>query len=142
MKRNVFIISFLVLTVLALNSQAQFKIPKTSDLTKAVGLDLPTEAFTDDFLKALSPDKSLGLSSDQESKLIKNNNSFVNSALGVLTGSGSDDDKNKKLGILQKDRQGFIEKLLGEGKASQYYALVKKQVEPLITKYALSKFFS
>lgn len=140
MKRNVILIGILMLTVLSFSSEAQIKIPKTSDLQKAAGLNLPTEAFTNDFMKALSPAKSLNLSSDQESKLIKNNSSFIDGVLGVLGGSGSDSDKQKKIGILQNDRKSFVEKLLGKGKASQYYALVKDKVQPLITKYALSKF--
>lgn len=141
MKRNVVFVGVLVLCMFAFSGQAQLKIPKTSDLAKAAGLNIPTEAFTNDFMKALSPDTSLGLSNDQETQLVKNNSSFVSGVLDIITGAGSDSEKNKKLAILQKDRQGFIEKLLGEGKAAQYYAIVKKQVEPLITKYALSKFF-
>lgn len=142
MKRNVIIFSIMMLTMLTLNSQAQFKIPKTSDLNTSSLTNLVDSDVSKDILGALSPAKSLGLSSDIVSKLTDNNNSFVSKALGIIGGAGTDDEKTKKIGILQKDRQDFIENLLGEGKAAQYYKIAKEQVTPILKKYALSKFFS
>lgn len=142
MKRNVIIFSIMMLTVLTLSSQAQIKIPKTSDLNTSSLTDLAGTDVTKDLLGALSPAKSLGLSSDLVSKLTGNNESFVTKALGIIGGSGSDDDKKLKIGALQKDRTGFVNKLLGEGKAAEYFKLAEKAVKPILTKYAISKFFS
>lgn len=142
MKRNVIIFSIMMLTVLTLSSQAQIKIPKTSDLNTSSVTNMLGDEVSKELLGALAPAKSLGLSSDIVSKLTNNNQSFVTKALGVIGGSGSDDDKILKVGALEKDRKDFVEKLLGEGKAAQYYGLVKDQVKPILTKYALSKFFS
>jgi hypothetical protein len=140
MKKLTFLLSFLFLGFIAVNTQAQIKLPKSVDVNK-MNQSLPDGDFTKDILKALSPDKSLGLSPDKLLKLTDNNKSFVDKALGVLNGSGSEEEKNNKLGVLQNDRKDFIEKLLGESKASEYYGLVKKQVQPLVTKYAMAKFF-
>lgn len=143
MKRNVIFIGIIMLTVLAFSSQAQIKIPKTSDLNTSSLTDLATNTdVSKELLGALAPDKSLGLSSDIISQLTKNNESFVSKALGVIGGSGSDDDKKEKIGALQKDRKDFVEKLLGEGKAAEYYKIAKAQAEPILKKYMLSKFFN
>jgi hypothetical protein len=142
MKRNVLIIALLMFSMLSLSSYAQIKIPKKADLNTSSLTNLAGTDVTKDLLGALAPDKSLGLSSELISKLTGNNESFVNKALGIIGGSGSDDDKKLKIGALQKDRKDFIENLLGEGKATEYYKLAKEKVQPILTKYALSKFFS
>lgn len=142
MKRNVLIIALLMFSMLSLSSYAQIKIPKKADLNTSSLTNLAGTDVTKDLLGALAPDKSLGLSSELISKLTGNNESFVNKALGIIGGSGSDDDKKLKIGALQKDRKDFIENLLGEGKATEYYQLAKEKVQPILTKYALSKFFS
>lgn len=141
MKRLTFLLSFLLLGFIAINTQAQIKMPKSVDVSNIDPSNVPDTDFSKDLLKALSPHKSLGLSPDKVLKLTNNNKSFVDKALGVLNGSGSDSEKQNKLGILQNNRKDFIENLLGEGKAAQYYKLAKTQIEPLAKKYAMAKLF-
>ncbi|MEN8117592.1 MAG: hypothetical protein ABFS16_11475 [Bacteroidota bacterium] len=142
MRRKTILLSIVLMGLFAINLQAQqIKVPKSSDLTQSEKFQMPDKEFTNDMLKALSPGNNLDISPDKLLKLEKNNKSYVNDVLGVLSGTGTDDQKKTLIDKKKSEQNDFIDQLLGEGKAAKYYKLVKKQVEPLVKKYALAKFF-
>ncbi len=140
MKQKTLFLSIILMSFLAINVQAQIKIPDVSDVSKQ-DIEMPDKDFTKDILNALNQGDKLGLSPDKLLKLNNSNKSYVNDVMGVLGGLGSDSDKLEKIGIKKKEREDFIENLLGKSKAGDYYTLVKKQIEPLLTKYKLAKLF-
>lgn len=142
MKQVTILFSFLLLAMISLNVQAQIKIPKVAtDITKPSDLKIPEGDFSKDILKAINPGSGLDISPDKLLKLTDHNKGFLSDVMGIMGGSGSDADKTKLLQNKQTERKNFITNLLGEGKAAKYYQLIKPQVEPLIKKYALAKFF-
>lgn len=140
MKQKTLLLIFLVMGVFVMNSNAQLKIPSSKDIKK-VEEAASNKDFAKDILKALDPGSSLDISPDKLLQLQKGNKNFVGDLMGILNGSGSEDEKMSLIGKKQDERKDFIENLLGEGKAAKYYGLVKKQVEPLLNKYKLAKLF-
>lgn len=139
MKKITILFSIVLIGLISLNTQAQIKMPKAaSSLSKDV--NLPTDALSSELVKALKPSKGLDISADKLLKLEDNNKSYVNDLMGIFGGSGSDDEKETLALGKQKERKNFVSKLLGDGKATKYYKLIKPQVQPLIKKYALAKF--
>lgn len=110
------------------------------DLTK-LGLPEDKEQFSKDFLDALTPDTDLGLGADVLEKLNGKNKSFVDDVVGILGGGGSNNDMLEKIGLKKKEKDDFIQKLLGEGNAGKYYSSIKKKVESFKTKYKVAKMF-
>jgi len=143
MKRKTIILSILLAGFLAINTQAQIKIPSASDVSDVSkqNINMPDKDFTKDILSALNQGDKLGLSPDKLLKLNNSNKSYVNDILATVGGSGSESQIMEAIGIKKKKREDFIEKLLGKSKAGKYYGLVKKQVEPLLSKYKLAKLF-
>lgn len=135
MKRLTILFSIVFLALISLNTEAQIKLPKAASSVK-----LPTDAMTSELVKALKPGDGLDISTDNLLNLEKNNKSFVNDLIGIFGGSGTDDEKKTLALEKQTERKNFISNLLGKGKATQYYQLIKPQVEPLIKKYAIAKF--
>jgi len=140
MKRKTIILSILLAGFFAINVNAQINVPNVSAVSKK-DIKMPDKDFTKDILSALNQGDKLGLSPDKLLKLNNGNKSYVNDVMGLMGGLGSESDKLEKLGIKKKERENFIEKLLGKSKAGKYYELVKKKVEPLLTKYKFAKLF-
>lgn len=140
MKQKTIILSILLAGFLAINIQAQIKMPTVSNVSKTK-IEMPDKNFSKDILNALNQGDKLGLSPDKLLKLNNKNKSLVNNAMSIFGGSGSESDKLEKFGIKKKERDNFIENLLGKSTAGKYYGLVKKKIEPLITKYKMAKLF-
>ena len=140
MKQKTLFLTLLIMGVFVITSNAQLKIPSSKDIKK-VEEAASNKDFAKDILKALDPGSSLDISPDKLLQLQKGNKSFVGDVMGILNGSGSEDEKMSLIGKKHDERKDFIENLLGEGKAAKYYSLVKKQVEPLLGKYKLAKLF-
>lgn len=143
MKRKTIILSIVLASFLAINVTAQIKIPdvpKVQDVQTQT-MEMPDKDFTKDILNALNQGDKLGLSPDKLLKLNSKNKSYVNDIMGAVGGSGSESDIMEAIGIKKREREDFIEKLLGKSTAGKYYGLVKKQVEPLLAKYKLAKLF-
>ena len=143
MKRKLFFLSLLLGIFSSISIQAQIKMPEVSNVSDVANeqLKVPDGDFSKDLLNALNQGDKLGLSADKLLKLNNGNKSFVNNLTGILGGSGSDSDKLEQIGIKNKEREDFIEKLLGESKAKDYYKLAKEQIDKLKTKYQLAKIF-
>lgn len=140
MKQKALFLTLLLMGFFVLSSNAQLKIPSSKDIKK-VEEAASNKDFSKDILKALDPGSGLDISPDKLLQLQKGNKSFVGDIMGILNGSGSEDEKMSLINKKQDERKDFIENLLGEGKAAKYYGLVKKQVEPLLNKYKLAKLF-
>jgi len=142
MKGRIIFLIMLFIGIFSLNSNAQLKksIGGLDDVTK-LGLPDDKEQFSKDFLDALTPDNDLGLSADVLDKLNGKNKSFVDDVVGILGGGGSSDDMLEKIGLKKKEKDDFIQKLLGEGYAGKYYSSIKKKVESFKTKYKVAKMF-
>ena len=136
MKTKTIFLSVLLVGFLMINVQAQV-IPDVSEQN----IEMPDKDFSKDILNALNQGDKLGLSPDKLLKLNNSNKSYVNDVTEIMGGLGSESDKLEKIGIKKKEREDFIGKLLGKSKAGEYFGLVKKQIEPLLTKYKLAKLF-
>lgn len=140
MKRMTYLLGFLFIFLISYQTQAQINIPKD---IKVPGVSADQSSDTDltkDLLSALDPGTSF-TSPDKYAKLLGSNKDLVSNVLGVMNGSGSDDEKLAKVDALKSDQKDFVEKLLGEGKATDYYKKVKDKIEPLTAKYKLAKLF-
>ena len=141
MKTRIVLLGIVLISLLAFNGNAQIKLPgSTNDLTK-LGLPKDKEQFSKDFLDSLTPDTDLGFGADVMEKLNGKNKSFVDDVVGILGGGGSNDDMLQKIGLKKKEKDDFIQKLLGEGNAGKYYSSIKKKVESFKTKYKIAKMF-
>ncbi len=140
MKQKTIILSILLAGFFAINVQAQIKMPSVSDISKS-NIEMPDKDFTKDILNALNQGDKLGLSPDKLLKLNNKNKSLVNDAMSIFGGSGSESDKLEKFGIKKKERDNFIENLLGKSKAGKYFELAKNKIEPLMAKYKMAKLF-
>lgn len=135
-------LSLLLIGLFSLNSNAQLKksLGVLGDVTK-LGLPEDKEQFSKDFLDALTPDTDMGLGADVLEKLNGKNKSFVDDVVGILGGGGSNDDMLEKIGLKKKEKDDFIQKLLGDGNAGKYYSSIKKKVDSFKTKYKVAKMF-
>lgn len=142
MKGKIILLSLLLISIFALNGNAQLNksLGNIGDVTK-LGLPEDKEQFSKDFLSALTPDTDLGLGADVMEKLNGKNKSFVDDVVGILGGGGSNDDMLEKIGLKKKEKDDFIQKLLGEGNAGKYYSSIKKKVDSFKTKYKVAKMF-
>jgi|GEM_PF-2933951 len=140
MKKIHMLLAFMLIAFLTTNTQAQVNIPKSLNDVDASKIEVPDSDFSKSILKALDPGKSF-TSLDKYTKLLAGNKELVGDVLGVMNGSGSEDDKLAKVDELKGEHKDFVEQLLGEGKASEYYRLVKKNIEPLTQKFKLAKLF-
>ncbi len=141
MKSRILILSVLLIGLVTINVSAQVKLPgSVNDITK-LGLPEDKEQFSKDFLDALTPDSDLGLGADVMEKLNGKNKSFVDDVVGILGGGGSNDDMLEKIGLKKKEKDDFIQQLLGDSGAGKYYSSIKKKVESFQTKYKIAKMF-
>ncbi|WP_167619224.1 hypothetical protein [Maribellus sediminis] len=141
MKKCIFLLSFVFVLFISNSVSAQIQVPtKAIETDKSLLDDFTDSDFSKDILKALDPGKSF-TSPDKLLKLLGNNKDYVSNILGVVNGSGTEDEKTTKINALQSERKDFIENLLGEGKAADYYKLIKNNIEPLTKKYKLAKLF-
>ncbi len=143
MKKSIFILSFLTFLFASLNSASQIKVPKSSDLTGATGLVLPSDkaTFEKDFLTALDPGTDLGISGDNLTKLLGSNKSYVTEIIGILGGSDSNDSKLSKLTGKNKAWKTAATSLLGDSTAGKYFTKVDKQLQSFKSKYQVAKMF-
>lgn len=140
MKKIAFLFAFLFVSLVSFQTQAQISIPKDIKVPD-VSTDQSADAgLTKDLLSAFDPGSSF-TSPDKYAKLLGSNKDLVSNVLGVMNGDGSDNDKLAKVDILKSNHKDFVEQLLGEGKAAEYYQKVKDKIEPLTTKYKLAKLF-
>jgi hypothetical protein len=141
MKKLIFLLSIFTIVLFSNNLYAQIQLPTSvKDADKTMNQDIPDGDFSSAILKALNPGKSF-TSPDKLLKLLGNNKDYVANILDVADGSDLDDEKMAKVDALKSERKDFIEQLLGEGKAADYYKLVKDQIEPLTKKFKLAKLF-
>jgi len=102
--------------------------------------DEDSKEFTSTILKALDPGKSF-TSSDNYNELTSSNKKFVGDVLGIMNGSGSEDEKMSKVEKLKGEHKSKTEKLLGKTKAAEYQKSIEKKIKPLTRKYKLAKLF-
>ncbi|WP_167606946.1 hypothetical protein [Maribellus sediminis] len=141
MKKCIFLFSFVFTLFISNRVSAQIQVPASvKKVDTSVIDDVTNSDFSKDILKALDPGKSF-TSPDKLLKLLGNNKDYVSNILGVVNGSGTEDEKTTKINALQSERKDFIENLLGEGKAADYYKLIKNNIEPLTKKYKLANLF-
>ena len=141
MRKITVLFSTLLILLISTSLSAQIQVPTSvKNVDKSLIENVADNDFSKEILKALDPGKSF-TSPDKLSKLLGNNKDFVGNVLGVMNGAGTEDEKMAKVDALKSDRKDFIEKLLGEGKAANYYKLVKTQVGPLTDKFKLAKLF-
>ncbi len=141
MKSRILILSLLLIGLVTNNVNAQVKLPgSVNDLTK-LGLPEDKEQFSKDFLDALTPDSDLGLGADVMEKLNGKNKSFVDDVVGILGGGGSNDDMLEKISLKKKEKDDYIQQLLGDSGAGKYYSSIKKKLESFQTKYKIAKMF-
>lgn len=140
MKKLNALLSLVFLFLIAANVHAQINIPKNIKDVDATQMEMPDGDFAKSMLKALDPGKSF-TSPDKYAKLLTGNKDLVSNVLDVMNGSGSEDEKMAKVEDLKGDHKDFVEQLLGEGKAAEYYNLVKEKIKPLTNKFKLAKLF-
>jgi hypothetical protein len=117
MKKLLIIASFLFGAVFAQEAKAQIPgIPK---------IDLPTQV-----LGALNTFEGLGLSSDQETKLKSNNQSFTDDIFKVLNSTATDAVKKNQFLDLKKTRQNFLTGLLGQQLLGKYNKSIGNLIKP------------
>jgi hypothetical protein len=88
-------------------------------------LDLPTQV-----LGALNTFEGLGLSSDQETKLKANNQSFTDDIFKVLNSSATDAIKKNQFLDLKNTRQNFLTGLLGQQLLGKYNKSIGNLIKP------------
>ena len=140
MKRMIYLPGLLFILLVAFQTQAQISIPKNVNVPDISADQSPDAALTKDLLSAFDPGTSF-TSPDKYAKLLGSNKDLISNVLGVMNGNGSDDEKMAKVDALKSDHKDFVENLLGEGKAADYYKKVKDKIKPLTTKYKLAKLF-
>jgi hypothetical protein len=140
MKKINLLLALLFAAFMAINTHAQVTVPKSLNDVDVSKVEVPDSDFTKSILKALDPGKSF-TSPDKYMKLLTENKDMVSDVLGVMNGAGSEADKLAKVDQLKGEHKDFVEQLLGEGKAAEYYRLVKKNIEPLTQKFKLAKLF-
>ncbi|WP_340112752.1 hypothetical protein [Maribellus mangrovi] len=141
MKKCISLLSFLMIVLISNNLYSQTMVPTgLREIDRPLIDNVSDNEFSKDILKALDPGKSF-TSPDKLMKLLGNNKDFVGNILEAVNGSGTEEDKMAKVDALKSQRKDFIEQLLGEGKAADYYKLVKDQIEPLTKKFKLAKLF-
>lgn len=138
MKNTAILFSLVVFFFLATKVNAQIDLSKT--LKTSTEDSAPESGQIQDLLKALDPGKSF-TSPDKYMKLLSGNKDIVGKAMDVMKGSGTDSEKSSKLNILKSEHLDLVEKLLGKGKAAEYFKKIKPKIEPLAQKFALAKMF-
>lgn len=144
MKKRVVFMNLLAVIFITVGVQAQnLKLPKSTDLTNASSLVLPSDkaGFEKDFLAALDPGSDLGIPADKLSKLIGGNKSYVSDVMGILGGSEANDSKLSKLTGKNKAWKSTAKSLLGDSTAGKYFEKVDKQLQSFKTKYQVAKLF-
>jgi hypothetical protein len=117
MKKLFILAAFVFGGLFAQEAQAQIpSIPK---------LDLPTQV-----LGALNTFEGLGLSSDQETKLKANNQSFTDDIFKVLNSSATDAIKKNQFLDLKNTRQNFLTGLLGQQLLGKYNKSIGNLIKP------------
>lgn len=117
MKKLILLAAFVFGAFFAQEAKAQIpSIPK---------MDLPTQV-----LGALNKIDGLGLSSDQETKLKANNQSFTDDIFKVLNSSATDAIKKNQFLDLKKTRQNFLMGLMGQQLLGNYNKSVSNLIKP------------
>jgi len=117
MKKLILLAAFVFGAFFAQEVKAQIpSIPK---------MDLPTQV-----LGALNKTDGLGLSSDQETKLKANNQSFTDDIFKVLNSSATDAIKKNQFLDLKKTRQNFLMGLMGQQLLGNYNKSVSNLIKP------------
>ncbi|MHA7128346.1 hypothetical protein [Algoriphagus namhaensis] len=107
----------------------------------AQGLKVPKVPKMDmasQVLGILNDTKGLDLNSDQQSKLEKNNKSFVDDLMKVSDSKLSDDEKKAKFLNLKSGRTKFLTDLLGSDLFQKYSGQILKSINPLKSKLGLA----
>lgn len=117
MKNLLFLAVFVFGTFVSHQVEAQIpSLPK---------IDLPTQV-----LGALNTFDGLGLSSDQESQLKINNQSFTNDMFKILDSNATDAIKKNQFLDLKKTRQNILLGLLGQQILGKYNNSVTNLIKP------------
>lgn len=141
MIRKMFVLTLILVAVFSTGVNAQtIKIPAVPG---AGTLALPSDkaTFEKDFLKALDPGTDLGISSDNLTKLLGSNKSYVSDVMGILGRGDSNDSKLSKLTGKNKAWKTAATGLLGDSTAGKYFTKIDKQLQSFKTKYQVAKLF-
>jgi hypothetical protein len=140
MKKVPFLLSIVLFFALTTGAWAQVNLSKALKNTNASEIASSDNETVQQLLKALDPGKSF-TSPDKYVKLLSGNKDMVSKGMDILNGKGTDSEKTSKLNLLKTEHLGFLENLLGKGKAGDYLKLIKPKIEPLAQKFALAKLF-
>lgn len=141
MTKSLFISFLMLLGIMTTTAEAQVKLGKSTNSLTTLGLPDDKEQFSKDFLDALTPDTDLGFGADVMEKLNGKNKSFVDDVVGILGSGASNNDMLEKIGLKKKEKDDFIQQLLGDSGAGKYYSSIKKKVEAFQNKYRIAKMF-
>lgn len=110
-------------------------------MSYAQGLKVPSVGkmgMATQVLDILNTTDGMDLSSDQKSKLEKNNKSFVDDLMKVNDSKLSDDEKKEKFLGLKNSRTKFLTDLLGSDLFKKYSGQILKSINPLKSKLGLA----
>lgn len=105
---------------------------------QAQGLKIPKMDLSSQVLGILDNTKGLGLNADQESKLKKDNKSFVDDLMKISGSNASDEDKKASFLGLKNKRTKFLTDLLGSDLFKKYSGQILKGINPLKSKLGLA----
>ena len=105
---------------------------------QAQGLKVPKMDLSSQVLGILNNTKGLDLNSDQQSKLEKDNKSFVDELMKINDSSASEDDKKASFLGLKNKRTKFLTDLMGSDLFKKYSGQILKSINPLKSKLGLA----
>ncbi|MBY5949684.1 hypothetical protein OU792_08895 [Algoriphagus sp. NF] len=105
---------------------------------QAQGLKIPKMDLSSQVLGILDNTKGLGLNADQESKLKKDNKSFVDDLMKISGSNASDEDKKASFLGLKNKRTKFLMDLMGSDLFKKYSGQILKGINPLKSKLGLA----
>jgi len=141
MKKLVFTFGTVLTILFSGNLYAQIQIPTSiKSVEQTVDENLSDNFFAKKIQEALNPGSSF-TASDTLQTLLDSNTDYVNDVLEVSSSDILEDEKTTAIDSLKTNRQEYLESLLGESKAADYYNIVKNKVEPLVEKYKMAKLF-
>ena len=120
-----FILGFALLFILAGNVNAQ-------------GLKVPKMDLSSQVLGILNNTDGLDLSSDQKSKLTKENSSFVDELMDIDKSGKSDDDKKAAFLGLKSKHAKILTDILGNDLFKKYSGQILKSINPLKSNLGLA----
>ena len=128
-----FILGFAFLFILAANANSQ-----TIPSVKSPKMNLPEMDLSTQVLGILNTTDGLDLSSDQKSKLTKENSSFVDELMDIDKSGKSDADKKAAFLGLKSKHAKILTDILGNDLFKKYSGQILKSINPLKSKLGLA----